>query len=68
MCKIIQACSYLWNLSLKVGDNVGYNPDDWQPISNDWFNDQQHVTLSGKMVRNHVKDYLWANYRNTAAE
>ncbi len=32
MCKIIQACSYLWNLSLEVGDNVSYNPDDWQPF------------------------------------
>ncbi len=66
ICKIIQACAYLWNLGIEVGDNIGYNPDDWQPISNDWFNDQQHITLSGQIIRNWVKDYLWANRAGNA--
>ena len=61
MCKIVRACSFLWNFGLITGDNKGYCPDDYVIEDEDQLqdSDDEGETPGGALVRNRISRYLW---------
>ena len=61
MCKIVHACSFLWNFGILTGDNKGYAPEDFViEDEEDLANfDNQGETPGGAIVRDRMCHYLW---------
>ena len=61
MCKIVCACSFLWNFGILTGDNKGYCPDDFViEDEEDLYNsDNEGETAGGAIVREKICHYLW---------
>ena len=61
MCKIVRACSFLWNFGLLSGDNKGYCPEDYVIEDEDEIDsDDEGETPGGALVRDRMCRYLWA--------
>ena len=59
MINVIKSCIFLWNFGLLVGDNKGYNPDEYIVADLDELNAAIDPTAGGRVVRDLVCDYLW---------
>ena len=61
MCKIVRACSFLWNFGIITGDNKGYCPEDFIIEDEDELDalHDEGETPGGALVHDKMCRYLW---------
>ena len=59
MCKIVRACTFLWNFGLLCADNKGYCPDEFIIEDHDQLKEDLGATTGGALVRDRLCHYLW---------
>ena len=61
VCHIVKACGFLWNFGLLIGDNAGYDPEQFVVEDGDQLKNDLKGTRAGVFRRNTLCRYLWAH-------
>ena len=63
VCEIVKACGFLWNFGILTGDNIGYDPDEFEVENDDELKAdlEQNATRGAVFRRNTLCRYLWSH-------